>query len=58
MNLPYPICVSIIMQIGRTALYDATTGSHLEVIKLLLESGALVNKVQHCNNEASSQHEY
>ena len=44
MTLPY-----LLLQTGRTALFGATTNSHLEIIKLLLESGALVNKVQHCN---------
>ena len=38
-----------LLQHGRTALYYASGEGNIEVIKFLLENGALVNKVQHCN---------
>ena len=38
-----------LLQHGRTALYYASGKGNIEVVKFLLENGALVNKVQHCN---------
>ena len=46
------ICLTryvFLLQAGTTALYFASLNNHLEVVKFLLERGALVNKVQHCN---------
>ena len=36
------------LQDGVTALAFASKNDHINVVKLLLQSGALVNKVQHC----------
>ena len=38
-----------LLQTGTTALYFASSGGHIDIMKLLLNSGAQVNKVQHCN---------
>ena len=38
-----------LLQDGVTALYMAAGEGHVDVITLLLKSGAQVNKVQHCN---------
>ena len=48
--LTLDVHVSILyMQHGFTPLYFASKGGHSEVVDLLLERGAQVNKVQHCN---------
>ena len=38
-----------LLQHGRTALYYASGKGNIEVIKFLLENGARINEVQHCN---------
>ena len=38
-----------LLQPGLTALYYASGKGNIQVVKFLLENGALVNKVQHCN---------
>ena len=45
------ICLTLyvsLLQDGTTALYFASSNNHLELVKFLVESGAQVNKVQHC----------
>ena len=44
-----PSIAMTLLQDGATALNFASKHNHPEVVKLLLESGAQVNKVQHCN---------
>ena len=50
---PYPVCVSRLQE-GYTALYYACRHGHATIVKLLLEKGANINKVQHqliyCDN--------
>ena len=43
---PYPVCVSLLQQ-GNTALYYACAQGHENIVNLLLEKGANINKVQH-----------
>ena len=46
------ICLTLylsLLQDGTTALYFSSKNNHVEIVKLLLNSGAQVNKVQHCN---------
>ena len=46
------ICLTLyvsLLQDGLTALYFASFKNHLDVVKFLLQRGAQVNKVQHCN---------
>ena len=38
-----------LLQGGKTALYFACGDDHTDVVNLLLDKGADVNKVQHCN---------
>ena len=45
---PYPVCVSL-SQNGVTALYYACGRDHREVVTMLLDRGANINKVQYCN---------
>ena len=43
---PYPVCVSL-LQKGNTALYFTSREGHANVVELLLDKGANINKVQH-----------
>ena len=43
---PYPVCVSL-LQGGGIALYFACKNGHANIVNLLLEKGANINKVQH-----------
>ena len=43
---PYPVCVSL-LQDGCTSLYYACKSGHANIVNLLLEKGANINKVQH-----------
>ena len=43
------IYMYLYLQQGGTPLYFASQGGHSEVVDLLLERGAQVNKVQHCD---------
>ena len=43
---PYPGCVSL-LQKGNTALYFASARGYKNIVNLLLEKGANINKVQH-----------
>ena len=55
------ICLILYMSLlqdGLTALYFASQQNHLEVVKFLLESGAQVNKVQHCNVQTVQPSQY
>ena len=42
---PYPVCVSL-LQGGVTALHYACKFGHANIVNLLLEKGANINKVQ------------
>ena len=42
----YPVCLSLLQQ-GGTALYFACQSGHADIMNLLLEKGANINKVQH-----------
>ena len=43
---PYPVCVSLLQQ-GDPPLYYACKYGHANIVNLLLEKGANINKVQH-----------
>ena len=43
---PYPVCVSL-LQDGYTSLNFACKNGHENIMNLLLEKGANINKVQH-----------
>ena len=41
--------VTSLMQNGKTALAYASDNGHVAAVHVLLDKGALINEVQHCN---------